>query len=116
YIIILGEFVEEYFTLIIHDPIIYFFGIIVLISITGLLYNLYKRKSLEVNDSGISFISRFGRRSFSSNEIAWIKIFKERRVKQPLRLIRVKLKHRRRPVLIRPNNYENEEELIKRFR
>ncbi|MFO7447474.1 MAG: hypothetical protein R6W90_13975 [Ignavibacteriaceae bacterium] len=116
YILILGEFVEDYFTLIIRDPIIYFFGIIVLISLAGLFYNLYKRKSLEVNESGISFVSRFGRKSFSVNEIVWIKLSKERRLKQPLRLIRIKLKHRRRPILIRPNNYENEPELVKRFR
>lgn len=115
YILIRGEFVEDSFKLITRDPIIYFFGIIVLISIVGLLYNLYKKKHIEVNEDGISFISRFGRKSFSKKEILWIKLRHEGSVKKPLRLVRIKLKHRRRPVIIRPYDYENETELVKRF-
>lgn len=115
YIVIRGEFVENSFTLITKDPIIYFFGIIVLISIIGLLYNLYRKKHIEVNEEGIAFINRNGRKSFGRNDIIWIKLSKAAEVKKPLRLIRIKLKNRRRPLLIRPYDYENEAALVTRF-
>ena len=99
YVIIRGEFVEDSFKLITRDPIIYFFGLIVLISLIGLLYNLYKKKHIEVSENGIAFISRFGKKFFPVNEIESIKLAKERRAKQALRFVRIKIKRRRRPVI-----------------
>ena len=64
YIIIRGEFVENSFKLITKDPIIYFFGMIVLISLVSLLYNLYKNKYMQITDEEISFFSRFKQKVF----------------------------------------------------
>jgi hypothetical protein len=115
YIIIRGEFVEDSFKLITKDPIIYFLGIIVLISVLGLLYNIYRKKHIEVTVKGISFITRFGRRSFDVSEIKRVKISNVKGGKKALRIVRVKLKHRKRPVIIRPYDYENESVLVQRF-
>jgi hypothetical protein len=116
YMIIRGEFVEDEFTLITNDPIIYFMGIVVLISVIGLFYNIYRKKHIEVTTDSISFITRFGIRSFTISEIKWVKISGIPGEKKALRIVQVKLKHnRRRPVIIRPHDYENESVLVKRF-
>lgn len=117
YVIIRGEFVEGSFKLITKDPIIYFFAIIVAVSLISLLYNLYLNKHLEIGEEKISFVNRFASKTFMTGNIAEIKISDpEKRIKnRAFRLIRIKLKHRKRPVIIRPYDYENEDELISRF-
>lgn len=117
YVIIRGEFIEGSYILVTKDPIIYFFGIIVFISIIALLYNLYKNKYLEISGESISFVNKFKTKSFLVNQIAYIKLFKEREgnSNRAFRLIRIKLLNRKRPILIRPYDYENENDLIADF-
>jgi hypothetical protein len=114
YIIIQGEFVEGSFILITKDPIIYFFGIIVLISLFSLIYNLYKRKHIEISDDEIAFVNRFRQRRFAKDDILFIKIRRSRRIsrKEAFRFVRIKIKNRKRPIILRPYDYENENELI----
>jgi hypothetical protein len=117
YVIIRGEFIEGSYILVTKDPIIYFFGIIVFISIIALLYNLYKNKYLEISGDAISFVNKFKTKSFLVNQIAYIKLFREREgnSNRAFRLIRIKLLNRKRPILIRPYDYENENDLIADF-
>jgi hypothetical protein len=117
YVIIRGEFIEDSFTLITKDPIIYFFGIIVLISIFSLLWNAYKNKHLEVTESSIVFKTRMKIREIPLENIETIKISRDRGTLQTkaFRLIRIKIKNRRRLVIIRPYDYENEGLLLKKF-
>ena len=117
YVIIRGEFIEGSYILVTKDPIIYFFGIIVFISIIALLYNLYKNKYLEISEEAISFVNKFKTKSFLVNQIAYIKLFREREgnSNRAFRLIRIKLLNRKRPILIRPYDYENENDLIADF-
>lgn len=114
YVIIRGEFIEDSFVLITRDPIIYFFGIIVFISLVSLIYNLYKRKHIEISRDDISFVNRSKRRTFSKDDILFIKIRKTRRnsKKGAFRFVRIKIKNRRRPIVLRTYDYENENELI----
>lgn len=118
YLIIRGEFIEDSFKLVTKDPIIYFLGIIVLISLLSLLYNLYKNKHLQIAEDGIHFIDRFKKRSFLYTEMESVKISKsrtERISNKPFRLIRVNLNNRGRLLIIRPYDYEKQNELINRF-
>ncbi len=117
YLIIRGEFVEETFTLITKDPIIYLLGVIVIISLISLLYNIYKNKYLEISPEGISFVTRFGEKKILLSQIKRIKISKQRERMQnrAFRLVRIKLKNRRRSVIIRPYDYENEDKLLNKF-
>jgi hypothetical protein len=117
YLLIRGEFVEETFTLITHDPILYLLGAIVIISLVSLLYNLYKNKYLEIGPDGISFVTRFGEKKILLNQIKRIKISKqrERMNSHAFRLVRIKLKNRRRSIIIRPYDYENEDKLLTKF-
>jgi hypothetical protein len=117
YIIIRGEFVEGSYILVTKDPIIYFFGIIVMVSILALLYNLYKNRHLEISEDAVSFVNKFKTKSILVEQIAYIKMFRESEgnTKRTFRLIRIILKNRKRPVLIRPYDYENETDLIANF-
>jgi len=117
YLLIRGEFVEETFTLLTKDPIIYLLGIIVIISLISLLYNLYKNKYLEISFDTVSLVTRFGEKKIPLNQIERIKLSKkrERLQNRAFRFIRIKLKNRRRSMIIRPYDYENEDLLIKRF-
>jgi hypothetical protein len=116
-LIIRGEFVEETFTLITKDPIIYLLGAIVIISLVSLLYNIYKNKYLEINEESISFVTKFGEKKILLSQIKRIKITRQReRIEnRAFRLVRIKLKNRRRSVIIRPYDYENEDKLLKKF-
>ncbi len=117
YLVIRGEFVEETFTLITKDPIIYLLGAIVIISLVSLLYNIYKNKYLEISGEGIAFVTRFGRKTIVLDQIKRIKISRrrERIQNHAFRLVRIKLKNRRRSVIIRPYDYENEDKLLQKF-
>lgn len=117
YVIIRGEFVENAFHLITKDPIIYFFAIIVCVSLISLLYNLYLNKYLEITEEKISFVNRFAIKSFPMENVSEVKISNpKRRLKnRAFRIVRVRLKHRMRPIIIRPYDYENEDDLIARF-
>ncbi len=117
YVIIRGEIVEDSFKLIIKDPIIYFFGIIVVVSLIGLLYNIYKKRYLEISGNKILFVDRFNTKILTSEDILQIKISRrrERFNNKVFRFIRLKIRNRRRPLIIRTSDYENEEKLIQEF-
>jgi hypothetical protein len=117
YLIIRGQFIENYYTLVTRDPLIYLLAFIVLISLFSLIYNLFRNRHIEFNSDGVAFIDKFKSKQISKSDIAYIKLSKDRRYQKSnvLRFIRLKLKSRRRPVIIRPSDYENEQELIKRF-
>ncbi|MEJ5261225.1 MAG: hypothetical protein WHT45_00980 [Ignavibacterium sp.] len=116
YLIIRGQFVEGYYTVITKDPIIYFFGIIVIVSVVVLLYNIYRNRYIEFNNEGIAFGDRFKSKVIRKDQIVEIKISKRIERRFPgLKLVRLKLKNRIRPIIIRLSDYENDDELIKRF-
>ena len=53
----------------------------------------------------------------NTNEIKEIKLGKDRRFgkSNALKLVRIKIKTRIRPFVVRPSDYENENELLKKF-
>lgn len=117
YLIIRGQFIEDSYMLITKDPIIYLLAFIVIVSLFTLLYNLMRNRYIEFNNDGIAFCDKFKSRLISKTDIAEIKLSKDRRYQKSniLKFVRLKLKSRRRPIIIRPSDYENENELIKKF-
>ena len=117
YLLIRGQFVESSYTLITRDPIIYLLAFIVVVSLAALFFNLYRNRYIEFSSEGIIFSDRFGSKLIHKNEIKEIKLGKDRRYDKsnPLKLVRIKIKSRIRPFVIRPNDYENETELLKKF-
>ncbi len=117
YLIIRGQFVENSYTLITKDPIIYLLAVIVVISLFSLIYNLIRNRYIEFQEEGIAFSDKFKSKLIAKKDIVEIKLGKDRRYQKPnlLKFIRIKIKSRRRPIIIRPSDYENEHELVKRF-
>jgi hypothetical protein len=110
YLLIRGEFVEDSFTLVTKDPILYFLGLIVVFSILVLLYNKLLNKHIEITEYGIAFIDRFKERKFKKEKIVFIKLFRQRRSDESkkLRIVRIKIENRLRPIMFRLSDYENE--------
>lgn len=117
YLVVRGEFVEDEFKLITKDPVLYFLAIIVIISVLALLYNLLKNKYIEMNDSGILFVNRFRSRSIEIDKIKYIRFSRQRRAinSSAFRTVRIKISSRIRPIIIRLSDYENQDELLKKF-
>lgn len=117
YAVIRGEFVEGSFRLITKDPIIYFFGIIVVTAILSLLYNLYLNKYITIDEKEIEFSNRYRAKKISLNDLQSIKISRDKKETRygTFRIIRLKLKNKKRVLLIRPYDYENDELLVKKF-
>lgn len=117
YLIVRGQFIDNYYTLITKDPIIYLLALIVIVSLVALIYNLFRNGFIEFDKDGIRFYDKFKTKLIPKSDIVEIKLSRDRRYQKPniMRFVRLKLKQRRRPVVIRPSDYENEDELIKRF-
>ncbi len=117
YVIVRGEFVENSFNLILKDPVLYAFGVIVIISVLTLLYNMNRKRFIEINENEIVFGNKYANKKISLSDIEQIRIFKKKLEKEYsfLRIVRIKLKNRKRTLAIRTSDYENEEELIEKF-
>ena len=117
YLIIRGEFVEDSFTLVISDPVLYFLGLIVIVSIAALLYNQMLNKNIEIAGNGIAFINRFKERRFNKEQLVFIKFFRQKgstRSKR-MRIVRIKIENRLRPIMFRISDYENEDDLYNKI-
>ena len=117
YLIIRGEFVEDSFTLVISDPVLYFLGLIVIVSIAALLYNQMLNKNIEITGNSILFINRFKERRFNIEQLVFIKFFRQKgstRSKR-MRIVRIKIENRLRPIMFRISDYENEDDLYNKI-
>jgi len=117
YLLIRGQFVESSYRLITRDPIIYLLAFIVVVSLVALFFNLFRNRYIEFSNEGLIFSDRFGSKLIHKNEIKEVKLGKDRRYgkSNALKLVRIKIKSRLRPFVVRPSDYENENELLKKF-
>lgn len=117
YLLIRGQFVESSYTLITKDPLIYLLAFIVIVSLIALFFNLYRNRYIEFNNEGLIFGDKFGSKQIHKSEIVSVKLSKDKRFDKsnPLKFVRIKIKSRIRPFVVRPGDYENEDELLKRF-
>ena len=117
YLVIRGEIVEDSFTLVISDPVLYFLGLIVIVSIAALLYNQMLNKNIEIAGNGIAFINRFKERRFNIEQLVFIKFFRQKgstRAKR-MKIVRIKIENRLRPIMFRISDYENEDDLYNKI-
>ena len=110
-----GTIIENNFTLVFDDPIMYIIAFFVFIAFLTLLINRIRDRKLIVTPDEIIFQHRFNRHSISIADIEWIHIGKERLVQTSGRfqIIIIKTKQRRRSFRIRLGRYERERELLK---
>lgn len=117
YGVIRGEFVEDSFILITRDPILYFLGIILIVSVAALIYNLIRNMYIEISDEGIVFADRFGSKEYKIDQIKKIKFSRQVRTSNSpaFRTVRIKVNSKVTPVLIRFSDFENQDELLLRI-
>lgn len=110
----------------IYDPVIILLGAFVLVSLFGLLLNLYKKRTITIAKDYIVFKTRFSERSYALKDIEKISFGTERKRKPKKRKrlnnkgydfynIKIKVNSRRRFIRIRPSSFWNEKGLIQRI-
>jgi hypothetical protein len=117
YGVIRGEFIEDSFTLITRDPILYFLAIILIVSVAALAYNLIRNMYIEISNDGIVFADRFKSKAYKVDQVKKIKFSRQVRTSNSpaFRTARIKVNGRVRPVIIRFSDYENQDELLLRM-
>jgi hypothetical protein len=114
YVGIRGSFVEAKFEYVLNDPLMYIIVAFVLMSFITLALNAVRRRRLIIADDALVFKNRFKERRIPVDEIEWMHVGREARVRTGGRfqVIVFKLKGRRRLFRIRVGRYERDRELI----
>ncbi|MBI4417807.1 MAG: hypothetical protein HY563_03455 [Ignavibacteriales bacterium] len=109
-----GNFVEDQFTLIYRDPIMYIMAFFFLVSLVVLLLNRIRDRKLMLDGSKIIFHSRNRERVIETSDLEWMHIGRERFVQTAGRfqLVVFKTKSRRRIFRVRIGRYERADELV----
>jgi len=110
-----GSFVEDQFTLIYKDPIMYIMGLFFVVSLAVLLLNKFRDRTLKIDEEIIVFHNRSHQRMVHVSDMEWMHIGRERLVQTAGRfqLIVFKIKSRKRIFRIRAGRYERADELIR---
>lgn len=116
YAVIKGKFFEEKFTLVFNDPIIFILVLFIFLFLVIVIVNLIRARQIVIKSDRVVFKNRFGSREIFFNEIISVKIGRRRSPGDgKLRIIKMKLKHRKRILRIRANDFEKGGELIREF-
>jgi len=113
YALLRGSFEEWTFTVMLFDPLVILLFVFIVFTILGLFFEYSKKQILIVGNDYLLLINRFRKRNINRQIIKKI-IIRQVRAKYSakLRIIRIYLTTRRRPIIIRPSSYWNESDLI----
>ncbi len=109
-----GTFIDENFTVVFRDPILYIIAFFVLQSFTVLILNVVRGRKLIIDENKIIFHNKFKEKEVLLNNIEWMYIGKEKSVQTNGRfqVVVMKVKDRRRLYRIRLGRYERPKELL----
>jgi hypothetical protein len=109
-----GSFVEDQFSFVFKDPIVYIIVLFFVVSLVVLFLNIWRGRKLVVTAEKLTFHSGRREREFLIADIEWMHIGKERLVQTAGRFqqISIKLKNRPIPIRIRVGRYERDRELV----
>jgi hypothetical protein len=109
-----GNFIEDRFAFVFHDPILYIIILFVLASFVALILNRVRDRRLIITENKIIFKNRLEEQVIPLDDIDWVHIGRERRVQTGGRfqVIQMRLKRRFRVVRIRVGRYDHEKELV----
>jgi hypothetical protein len=110
--IIFGKITDKGFTLGL-SSIIYLAGLIAAYSVLSLGYNMYKNKEITISDSAITIKTKFRKKIVEKDKIILIKSIKSKLIKDNYSIFVIGILHKKRKLVIRPNDYENADILIK---
>jgi hypothetical protein len=109
-----GSFIEEKFSLVFHDPILYIIAFFVVFSFLVLVLNRIRNRKLIVKDNSLVFHNKFHEREIKFSDIQWMHIGRERTVQTAGRsqVIVLKIKNKMRLLRLRIGRYEHQKELL----
>ncbi|MGB2868727.1 MAG: hypothetical protein WBD36_09760 [Bacteroidota bacterium] len=109
-----GSFIEDQFSFVFKDPIVYIILLFFVIATVTLFLNLLRNRKLIVEDNRIVFHARHRDKEIKIEDIEWMHIGRERKVQTAGRFqqIFIKTKDRRRAFRIRVGRYERDRELV----
>ena len=113
YIIVRGLLIEKEFTHIFRDPVIYLLCAIIIVSSLAVIYNAIMQRRIEIAHDKIFLRGALREMMIDKAIVAGVRIGLEhqRGLIPRTRIIKIYLKGRRRPALIRTYNFERSEEL-----
>jgi len=116
YVLIRGT-IGESFKALYNDPIFYILIIFIAFFLIIVIINIIRQPMIILKSDRIIFKNRFGSREVTFGDIINVKIGRRRRAEEEMtyRIIKLKLKHRRKRLRIRANDFERGNELIKEF-
>jgi hypothetical protein len=100
-----------------NDPIFYILIFFIVVFLFIVIVNIIRAPTIVLRSDRIIFKNRFGSREVLFTDILSIKIGRRRKSDEEMtyRIIKLKLKHRRKQLRIRANDFERGTELIKEF-
>lgn len=109
-----GSFIENQFSFVFNDPLVFIFIVFFVISLVTLFLNIYRNRKLILYDDKIVFHSRTHEREIPLSDIEWMHIGRERSVQTAGRfqLVMFKVRGRRWSYRIRVGRYERDRELV----
>ncbi len=109
-----GSFIEDQFSFVFRDPIVYIIILYFCIYLVVLVLNLIRDRKLIITNEEMIFHHKYGERTIRFADIEWMHIGRERLVQTAgkFQLIVFKLKSRRRLFRIRVGRYERNRELV----
>ena len=117
YLIIRSVAVTEAFPSLWQDPLLLLLSAITLLSVFALVYNLIMRRQIEIGPSEVRFTSRARHRTISRNEVRYVQFGSPRGpTRSAVRVVRIGIVDRRRPVRIRLANFERGKALLSELR
>ena len=116
YALVKGTIEDRELTFVLLDPVVILLAVFIGLTAFGLFIETFKKKEITVADDYLIFSNRFRKRKFALKDISKIYIGRERaKYTGKFRIIKVKLKKRKRPIIIRPSSYWHEKDFIEAF-
>ena len=117
YLIVRSFAATEAFPSLRQDPILLLLSAITLLSVFALLYNLIMRRRIEIGHSELRFTSSARHRTIARNEVRYVQFGSPRGpTRSAVRVVRIGIKNRLRPVRIRLANFERGKSLLNELR
>ncbi len=116
YALIKGSLADRTLTFTLLDPVVILLAVFIVLTAVGLFVETSKKKEIIIGEDFVIFSNRFRKRTFTKEDIARIFIGREyAKYTGKFRIIKIKLKIRKRPLIIRPSSYWSERELTSAF-
>ncbi len=95
------------------DSVVLLLLFFILFSGLSFLYNIFKNKTIIIENDKLIFKNRFGEMAFKKDEIELVTFGRERlfQFKEKLRVIKIRVKNRKRLITVKPERYLEDLEL-----